>query len=92
MKPCNYRFDNQVNIIRNYMNDYLKQKIPDVILYSTISNPFRLQFRVHKEVFGQTDFMQEILKNTKEYCCEILKYSNNSDALTCNFSILRVWQ
>ena len=47
------------NDINDYLGSYLKNKAPDCILYSEDG----AQFKTHKEVFGQTKFMRELLKS-----------------------------
>ena len=49
--------------IKDYMESYLKNKPPDCFLYSEDGT----QFKTHKELFGQTKFMREILKSAN--CC-----------------------
>ena len=45
----------------NYIESYLKNKPPDCILYSEKGECFK----IHKEIFYQTDFMREILNSAK---------------------------
>ena len=47
------------------MDLYLKNKSTDCIIYSEDGS----KFKVHREMFGQTDFLREILSSTKEHCC-----------------------
>ena len=49
--------------ITDYMSFYFKNKVPDCILYSEDGT----SFKTHKEIFSQTKFMREVLKNEK--CC-----------------------
>ena len=65
MKTCQFKFSDQTASFETYLDFYLKKKSTDCILYSNDGS----KFRVHKELFGQTDFLREILSSTKEYCC-----------------------
>ena len=49
--------------MNDYLGSYLKNKAPDCILYSEDG----AQFKTHKELFGQTKFMRELLKS--QNCC-----------------------
>ena len=49
----------------DYFESYFKNKSPDCTLYSEDGG----HFRIHKEIFGQTEFMREILNTTNEHCC-----------------------
>ena len=69
MNPFKYTFENQVTVMEDYLDKYLKKKPPDCVLYSEDNT----EFQIHKELFGQTDFMREILSSAKEQCCGILK-------------------
>ena len=56
--------NNHQNVtIKNYLDSYLKNKPPDCFLYSEDGT----EFKIHKEVFGQTKFMRELLKCSS--CC-----------------------
>ena len=55
--------NNFVNIqhasnIEDYLDSYLKKKAADCLLYSEDGS----EFKVHKEMLGQTEFMRQILK------------------------------
>ena len=59
----------RITMIQENKDAYLKNKSPDCILYSQEGK----QFKIHKEIFSQTDFLREILSSTKEHCCEVLE-------------------
>ena len=65
MKTYQFKFGDQTASLENYMDFYLKNKSRDCILYSEDGS----KFKVHKELFGQTDFLRKILSSTKEHCC-----------------------
>ena len=65
MKALHFKFSDQTASFETYLDFYLKKKSTDCILYSDDGS----KFRVHKELFGQTDFLREILSSTKEHCC-----------------------
>ena len=54
---------------QEFMNLFYKKKPTDCILYSEDG----IQFKVHKEIFSQTEFMQNILTSAKEFCCQTLE-------------------
>ena len=49
--------------IEEYLDPYLKKKPADCILHSEDG----FQFKVHKELFGQTEFMRQILHIFRVY-------------------------
>merc|ERR1719369_765877 len=51
----------------NYLEIFLKNKTPDCIIYSEDG----ARFRTHKELFGQTKFMRELLKS--QSCCGMME-------------------
>ena len=53
----------------NYWDQYLRKKCTDCILYAEDGS----KFNVHKEIFGQTSFLREILYSVKEQCCGTLE-------------------
>ena len=57
---------NQIPLITDYLDRYLKWKSENCILYSEEG----VDFKIHKEIFVQTDFMREILFSAKDHCCE----------------------
>ena len=60
-----FTFKSQIASFEDYMDTYLKNKSRDCILYSEDGS----KFKVHKEMFGQTDFLRKILSSTKDHCC-----------------------
>ena len=65
MKTFQFKISDQIASFESYMDLYLKNKSTDCIIYSEDGS----KFKVHKELFGQTDFLREILSSTKEHCC-----------------------
>ena len=65
MKMSQFTFKDQIASFENYMETYLKNKSTDCILYSNDGG----KFKVHKELFGQTQFLRKILSSTKDHCC-----------------------
>ena len=65
MKTFQFKFGDQISSFENYFDFYLKNKSTDCVLYSEDGG----KFKVHKELFGQNDFLREILLSTKEHCC-----------------------
>ena len=55
--------------IEDYMNSYVAKKSADCILYSEDGS----QFKIHKELFGQTEFMRQILKSVNGHCCSMIE-------------------
>ena len=53
----------------DYMDSYVAKKVADCILYSEDGS----QFKIHKELFGQTEFMRQILKSAKGQCCSVIE-------------------
>ena len=51
------------------MLKYVAKKPVDCILYSEYGS----QFKIHKEIFGQTEFMRQILKSAKEQSCSMIE-------------------
>ena len=51
----------------NYLEIFLRNKAPDCIIYSEDG----AEFKTHKELFGQTKFMRELLKS--QSCCGIME-------------------
>ena len=56
------KYNNTSEII-DYSKTYFKTKPRDCILYSKDN----AEFKIHKELLGQTEFMREMLKNSKDY-------------------------
>ena len=65
MKMSQFTFKDQIASFENYMETYLKNKSTDCILYSNDGG----KFKVHKELFGQTQFLRKILSSANERCC-----------------------
>ena len=55
--------------IEDYMNSYVAKKSADCILYSEDGS----QFKIHKELIGQTEFMRQILTSAKGQCCSMIE-------------------
>ena len=65
MENIQFKFIDQIASIENYLDFYLKNKSRDCILFSEDGS----KFKVHKELFGQTNFLREILSSNKNQCC-----------------------
>ena len=50
---------NHISCIEGYLNVHIKQKPSDCILYSEDGG----KFKIHKELFSQTNFLREILSS-----------------------------
>ena len=59
----------QISYIEDYLDSYLKKKPADCILNSEDG----FQFKIHKELFGQTEFMRQILTSAKGQCCSLIE-------------------
>ena len=64
---CSLINNQQKQFIQEYSELYLKNKLFDCILYSEDG----AEFKTHKELFGQTKFMRELLKSTN--CCNTIE-------------------
>ena len=64
-----FEFTDHIVTIKDYLDVYLKNKPPDCILYSKDGG----EFKIHKEIFSQTNFLREILSSAKEHCCGTLE-------------------
>ena len=51
------------------MDAYVTKKPEDCILYSEDGS----QCKIHKEVFGQTKFMRQILTSVAGHCCSMIE-------------------
>ena len=60
---------NPMFLERNDLNLYLKKKPSNCLLYSEDGS----KFEIHKELFGQTKFVREILNSAKDHCCSTLE-------------------
>ena len=69
MKMSQLTFRDQIVSFEDYMDTYLKNKSTDCILYSDDGS----KFKVHKELFGQTQFLRKILSSANERCCGTLE-------------------
>ena len=56
-------------LVEDYMNSYITKKTADCILYSEDGS----QFKIHKELFGQTEFMRRILTSMNGHCCSMIE-------------------
>ena len=65
MDIFHFKFKDQSKLIEKYLDIYLKNKSPDCILHSQDGG----EFKIHKELFSQTDFLRKILSSAKEHCC-----------------------
>ena len=65
MDLVQFSFKDQNKTIEKYLDIYLKNKLPDCILHSQDGG----EFKIHKELFSQTDFLRKILLSAKEHCC-----------------------
>ena len=65
MKMSQFTFKDQIASFEDSMDTYLKNKSTDCILYSEDGG----EFKVHKEMFGQTTFLRKILTSANERCC-----------------------
>ena len=63
MDPFQFTFKDQNKTIENHLDIYLKNKSPDCILHSQDGG----ELKIHKELFGQTDFLQYVLSSAN--CC-----------------------
>ena len=60
---CHLVNNHHNNFTKDYLEFYLKNKAPDCILYSEDG----YEFKIHKELLGQTKFTRELLKSAN--CC-----------------------
>ena len=65
MKMSQFTFKDQIASFEDSRDTYLKNKSTDCILYSEDGG----EFKVHKEMFGQTTFLRKILSSANERCC-----------------------
>ena len=61
--------NHNATIIEHCFNDDLKNKPSNCILYSQDGS----EFKIHREILCQTQFLREILMSTKDLCCETLE-------------------
>ena len=65
MENIQFKFSDQIASFENDLEFYRKNNSRDCILFSEDGS----KFKVHKELFGQTDFLRKILSSTKDHCC-----------------------
>jgi len=63
------QFKDQLTLIEENLDRYLKSKKTDCILYAEDGS----KFKIHKEVLGQTYFLRKILFSAKEHCCHLME-------------------
>ena len=63
-----FKFDH-FSAILDYKETYFKKKPEDCILYSEDGS----DFRIHKELLGQTEFLRKILFTTINHCCDTIE-------------------
>jgi len=64
-----FTFKDQIASFEDNMDNYLKNKSRDCILYSEDGS----KFKVHKELVGQTQFLRKILSSASERCCQTME-------------------
>ena len=69
MDTSQFLFKDHLPTIEVSLKLYLKDQLADCFLYAIDGSVFK----VHKAIFGQTDFQRKILSCAKEQCCEILE-------------------
>ena len=69
METLQFNKKDQITVIGDSLDNYLKDKPTDCVLYAKDGS----KFKIHRELFCQTDFQRKILSCAKEQCCEILK-------------------
>ena len=69
METLQFNKKDQITVIGDSLDKYLKDKSTDCVLYAEDGS----KFKIHRELFCQTDFQRKILSCAKEQCCEILK-------------------
>ena len=69
MKTHKFKFSDQMSSFENYLDFYLKNKSRDCILFSEDGS----KFKVHKELFGQTNFLREIYQAPRINAVELLR-------------------
>jgi hypothetical protein len=63
-----FKFDH-FSAITDYMETYLRNKPEDCILYSEDGS----DFKIHKELLGQTEFLRKILFTANSQCCDTIE-------------------
>ena len=69
METLQFNKKDQITVIGDSLDNYLKDKSTDCVLYAKDGS----KFKIHRELFCQTDFQRKILSCAKEQCCEILE-------------------
>ena len=69
METWQFNKKDQITVIGDSLDNYLKDKPTDCVLYAKDGS----KFKIHRELFCQTDFQRKILSCAKEQCCEILE-------------------
>jgi hypothetical protein len=69
MENIQFKFIYQIASIENSLDFYLKNKSRDCILFSEDGS----KFKVHKELFGQTNFLREIYQAPRINAVELLR-------------------
>ena len=65
----NFVNEQQASTIEDYLDSYLKKKPADCLLYSEDGS----EFKMHREMLCQTEFMRQILTSAKEQCCTMIE-------------------
>ena len=65
MEMIHLTHKNHIATIEDCFNVYLKNTPSNCILYSEDGG----EFKIHREILCQTQFLREILISTKEFCC-----------------------
>ena len=55
--------------MRDSLKIYLRDRSTDCVIYAEDGS----EFKIHKAIFGQTEFQRKILLCAKEQCCETLE-------------------
>ena len=61
--------DTETYAQNDFINSFYNDKETDCILYSED----KMEFKIHKEILGQTNFLRKILSSSKDYCCQIME-------------------
>ena len=69
METLQFNKKDQITVIGDSLDNYLKDKPTDCVLYAKDGS----KFKIHRELFCQTDFQRKIISCAKEQCCEILE-------------------
>ena len=69
METLQFNKKDQITVIGDSLDKYLKDKSTDCVLYAEDGS----KFKINRELFCQTDFQRKILSCAKEQCCGILE-------------------